>query len=75
MAIACIVRVDPKVQVFATDKTEMVITALKMDGRTLMPASLMARTKGDAFELAPDAPSRRSSSEGRMVPRMKRLTM
>lgn len=68
------VRVEPKVQEFATDRTAMVIQALKMEGRALMPAIWMAMTKGEALVLAPDASRRRSSSEGTMRPRMKRLT-
>ncbi len=38
-ARACIVRVEPKVQELATLMTEIKITALKIDGRALMPAS------------------------------------
>ena len=38
-ARAWIVRVDPKVQEFATLMTEIKMTALKIDGRALMPAS------------------------------------
>ena len=39
-ARACIVRVEPKVHELATLKTEIKITALKIDGRALIPASL-----------------------------------
>jgi hypothetical protein len=33
--------------------TEIVIIALKIDGRTLIPARLMAMTNGEYLELAP----------------------
>jgi hypothetical protein len=46
-ARACIVRVEPKVQALATLMTAMRMTALKMDGRTLIPASWIAITKGE----------------------------
>ena len=37
----------------ATLMTEIVIIALKIDGRTLIPARLMAMTNGEYLELAP----------------------
>lgn len=46
-ARACIVRVDPNVHELATLKTAIKMTALKIEGRTSMPASLMAMTKGE----------------------------
>ena len=46
-ARACIVRVDPNVHELATLRTEIKITALKIEGRTLIPANWMAMTKGD----------------------------
>lgn len=60
-------------QELATEITEMVITALKTLGRPLTPASLMASTKGEALELAPDAPISASLSDGRMMPTISRL--
>jgi hypothetical protein len=39
--------VEPKVHEFATLMTEIKMTALKMDGRALMPASWIAMTKGE----------------------------
>lgn len=74
-AIACKVRVEPKVHEFATLRTEMAITALKMEGRILTPASWMASTNGEALELEPEDFSRRGSVDFMIKPRMKRLTM
>lgn len=52
-ARACIVRVEPKVQEFATLRTAIKMTALKIDGRTLIPASWIAMTKGDPRDSEP----------------------
>lgn len=68
--IACMVRVDAKVQEFATDMTEMVMTALKTEGKPLTPASLIARTKGEALVLLLEAPRSWSESEGTIKPTM-----
>lgn len=73
-ARACIVRVEPYVQEFATESTEIVMTALKTEGRPLTPAFWMASTKGEALVLAPDEPRRPGSSEGKIKPTMKRET-
>jgi len=43
------------VQELATLITEIVITALKTDGRPWMPAVWIAMTNGEYLELAPDA--------------------
>ena len=69
---ACIVRVEAKVHEFATEMTESVITALKTDGRPWTPASLIARTKGEAAVLLFEAPRRSFESDGTMRPTMKR---
>ena len=68
-------RVLPNAQLLATERTEMVITALKMLGRTLIPASSIAMTNGEAFVFAPEAWRRFSLSAGTTSPRMKRPTM
>lgn len=73
-AKACRVRVEAKVQEFATLMTEMVITALKTEGRPLTPALVMAMTKGESFVFEFEAPRRRGSFEGTIKPRMNRLT-
>ena len=70
-ARACMVRVEPKVQEFATLRTDMVMTALKTEGRPLTPAIWIASTKGDALVLAPDEPRSLRSLEGRIKPTMK----
>ena len=44
---ACMVRVAAKVQELATEMTLSVTTALKIEGRALMPARRKARTKGE----------------------------
>lgn len=59
---------------FATLMTEIVMMALKIDGKTLIPASLIATTKGEYFELAPDAFNRFSLSDGTINPTMKSET-
>lgn len=69
-ASACMVRVEPKVQEFATLRTDMVMTALKTEGRPLTPAIWMASTKGDALVFAPDEPRRSGSLEGKIRPTM-----
>ena len=55
IARACMVRVLPNAQLLATDKTEMVMTTLKILGSTLIPANWMAMTNGDALVFAPEA--------------------
>lgn len=67
-------RVLPYVQEFATDMTEMVMTALKTEGRPLTPAYSMARTKGEALVFAPLEPRRSSLPLGTMMPTMRRDT-
>jgi hypothetical protein len=52
------------VQELATEITEMVMTELKIEGRTLMPARLKAMTKGEYLVLAPEADERFGSLEG-----------
>ncbi len=74
-AMACMVRVEPKVHEFATLITEMVITAFMTDGRPLIPASVIARTNGEAFVLLFDAPRSFSESDGTTKPTRKRLRM
>lgn len=74
-ARAWIVRVEPYVQELATEMTEIVMTALKTDGRPLTPASLMASTNGEALVLAPLDPKRPGLSDGRIRPSKKRETM
>ena len=59
----------------ATDMTEMVITALKTDGRPLTPAYLIPRTKGEALVLAPLEPRRSGLLLGTMMPTIRRDTM
>lgn len=71
-ARACIVRVDAKVHELATLMTETVMMALKIDGRILIPASLIAITNGLNLVCAPEAFNRFSLSEGTMRPRMNR---
>lgn len=66
------VRVEPKVHELATLSTETVMIALKIDGRTLILASLMAMTKGEYFVAAPDAFNKFSLSEGTIKLRIKR---
>ena len=70
-ASACMVRVEPKVQEFATLRTDMVMTALKTEGRPLTPAIWIASTKGEALVSEPDEPRRLGSFEGRIKPTMK----
>lgn len=50
------------------------MTALKIDGRTAIPASSMAKTKGEYLVEEDDAKVRRSSVDDRIRPRMNRLT-
>ena len=69
---ACIVRVEAKVHEFATEMTEMVMTALKTEGRPLTPASLIARTKGEAAVLSFEAPRSSLESVGTIRPTIKR---
>lgn len=52
-ARAWIVLVDPKVHELATEMTAIRMTALKMEGSALMPASWMAMTKGECRDSAP----------------------
>jgi hypothetical protein len=52
--------------------TEIVITALKTDGRPWMPAVLIAMTNGEYLVLAPDAKERSGSSDGTMRPTISR---
>jgi len=47
------VRVDPYAHEFATEMTLMVMTVLKTGGKPFTPASLMARTNGEALVFAP----------------------
>jgi hypothetical protein len=68
------VRVEPKVQEFATLMTAMRMTALKIDGRTLIPASWMAMTKGEYLEVGP-SPWYASLFAGTINPMRNRLTM
>lgn len=65
------VRVEPKVHEFATLRTDMVMTALKTEGRPLTPAIWIASTKGEALVFAPDEPRRSLSFEGRISPTIK----
>lgn len=74
-ARACIVLVEAKVQELATEITERVITTLKTDGRPLIPASVMARTKGESLVLLDEASKRFGLLYGTMRPTMKRLRM
>ena len=69
--MACIVRVEAKVQELATEMTEMVMTALKTDGRPLTPADLIASTNGEAAVLSFEAPRRSGESDGTIRPTMK----
>jgi len=48
---ACTVRVAAKVQELATERTERVMTALKIEGRALIPASWKDKTKGEYLVL------------------------
>lgn len=73
-ARACIVRVEPKVQALATLMTAIRMTALKIDGRTLIPASWIAITKGEWSELAPALPFSASLSTGTTRPTRARFT-
>lgn len=73
-ARAWIVLVEPKVHELATLRTEIRMTALKMEGRTLMPASWMAMTKGEWRDDDP-SPVYRGLSAGTFRPMRKRLTM
>jgi hypothetical protein len=72
-ARAWIVRVEPKVQELATLMTAMRITALKMDGSTLIPASWIAMTKGECRDVEP-SPLYSGLSDGTIKPTSKRLT-
>ena len=72
-ARACTVLVEAKVHELATEITDSVITTLKTEGRPLIPASLMARTKGESFVLLVEALRRFGSLYGTMRPTMKRL--
>lgn len=58
-------------QEFATLMTETVITTLNIDGSTLMPASLMAITYGEYFELAPTELRRLGLVYGTISPKIK----
>ena len=60
-------------QEFATLMTEIVITALKTEGRPLIPAAWMDRTNGEALVFAPDDPSKSGESDGKINPTIKRL--
>lgn len=51
---------------FATERTEIVITALNAEGKPGTPAVSMAKTKGEALLFAPEAPRSLSSSEGKI---------
>lgn len=73
-ARACIVRVEAKVQELATERTEIVMTALKTEGRPLTPVSWIAKTKGEALVLELEAPSNFSLLEGKIKPTRKRET-
>ena len=68
------VRVDAKVQELATERTEMVMTALKTEGRPLTPVNLIAKTKGEALVLEVEAPINWSLSEGKIKPTRKSET-
>lgn len=70
-ASACMVRVEPKVHELATLRTDMVMTALKTDGRPLTPASWIASTKGEALVSPLDEPRMCGSLEGTIKPIMK----
>ena len=63
------VRVDPKVHELATLMTEIVIMTLKIEGRALMPANLIAITKGEYFELAPVEFNKFGLVDGTISPR------
>ena len=73
-ARAWIVRVEPKVQELATLMTEIKMTALKIEGRTLMPASWIAMTKGECRDEEP-SPLYKGLSAGTINPTRKRLIM
>lgn len=73
-ASACIVRVDPKVQEFATLMTEIRITALKIDGSAGIPASTMAITKGEPRDSEVGS-AYRGLFAGTINPMRKRLTI
>jgi len=45
-----------------TERTAIMITTLNIDGRPLMPAFVIARTKGEAFASSDVAPFRSLSS-------------
>jgi hypothetical protein len=68
------VRVEPKVHELATLMTEIVIIALKIDGRALIPARLMAMTNGEYLELAPVEFNRFSLVYGTTKPKMNNET-
>lgn len=68
------VRVDAYVAEFATEMTDIVMTALKTEGRPFTPAIVMASTNGEALVLAPEEDRRTSELEGMIRPRMNRLT-
>jgi hypothetical protein len=53
---------EPKTAELPTDRTAMRMTAFMTDGRTSMPASSMAMTKGDALASALLSPPMRRLS-------------
>lgn len=66
-------RVEPYVQELATLMTAMRMTAFIIEGRTLIPASWMAITKGEWRDSAP-SPEYRGLSAGTIKPTRNRLT-
>jgi hypothetical protein len=62
------------VQELATLMTAIKMTALKIEGRTLIPASSMAMTKGEVRE-APPSLEYRGLSAGTFNPTRNKLTM
>ena len=68
LAMAWRVRVEPKMALLPTERTERVMTTLKTEGRPRMPASLMARTNGESAVLAPEAPRREELLDGTTSP-------
>ena len=54
--------------------TEIVMTALKTDGKPFTPAYSIARTKGDAFVFAPDELRRSGELFGTMIPMIRSET-
>lgn len=66
------VLVEAKLHEFATEMTDIVITALKIDGSALMLAIWIALTNGENLVLPPLAEDKFVLSEGTMRPRMNR---